>query len=372
MAPALRGATYYLRRLPQYGEHAGSCVFRFDEADYQDAAATALDGRRQRTDAQFVRILGTPELRPESPAWRDQAQSSQFGASSSALASLLWELIERAGVNCAAPAASTLSSELARLRYAARNIRISPDISLLDVLTTYGNDYFGSSRWHVRFREAVPKFLSAELQPQAFLLAYTRAISANEIVLSEGVITCQGRVTAPTYGKPAKRCPYMALVVATDLKDGAGLRAIRAYAQPVHSARRLIPVESGEERDALEMLIAFQEMAVARFASLEITITKPVFEIDTEIGPIRPAFVLTIASPWQPKGINICIDLTDEDETGTTAAWAARQKRLSLFGLLLQIPRTSVKLPRHAQVSWLLDALYGPQGVLNDNRTGAP
>jgi hypothetical protein len=254
MAPALRGATYYLRRLPQYGEHAVSCVFRCDEADYQDTAATALDGRRQRTDAEFVRILGKPALRPESPAFRDQAQNSQFGASSSALASLLWELIERAGVNRVGPVpaaspAITLSSELARLRNAAQGIRISPDISLLDVLTTYGNDYFGSSRWHVRFREAVPKFLSAGLQPQAFLLAYTRAISAKEIVLSEGVITCQGCVTAPTYGEPAERVPYLALVVATDLRDGVGLQAIRAYAQPVHSARHLMPVESGDERE---------------------------------------------------------------------------------------------------------------------------
>jgi hypothetical protein len=357
--------------------HAVSCVFRFDEADYQDTTATALDGRRQRTDAEFVRILGKSALRPESPVLRNQAQSSHFGASSSALASLLWELIERAGVNRvgpvpAAPAASTLSSELARLRNAAQGIRISPDIALLDVLTTYGNHYFGSSRWHVRFREAVPKFLAAGLQPQAFLLAYTRAISAKEIVLSEGVITCQGRVTAPKYGEAAKRGPYLALVVATDLKDGAGLQAIRAYAQPVHSARHLMPVESGQERDALEMLFAFREMAAARFASLEITITKPVFDIDTEIGPVCPAFVLTIASPRQPKGISFCIDLTDEEDTGTTSAWIGRQKRLSLLGPLLQIPRTSLKLPPHAQVSWLLDTLYGPQGVLNENRTGAP
>jgi hypothetical protein len=229
MAPALRGATYYLRRLPQHGEHAASCVFRFDEPDYQDAAATALDGRRQRTDAEFVQILGKPALRPGSPALRDQAHSSQSGASTSALASLLWALIERAGVNRvgpvpSAPAASTLSSELARLRNAAKGIRISPDIPLLDVLTTYGNDYFGSSRWHVRFREAVPKFLSSGLQPQAFLLAYTRAISGKEIVLSEGTITFQGRVKMPRQGDPASRGPYLALVVATDLKDGAGLQ----------------------------------------------------------------------------------------------------------------------------------------------------
>jgi hypothetical protein len=82
--------------------------------------------------------------------------------------------------------------------------------------------------------------------------------------------------------------------------------------------------------------------------------------------------VLNIASPRQPKGINIRIDLTDEDEIGATSAWAARQKRLSMLGPVLQIPRASLKLPRHGQVSWLLDALYGPQGVLNDNRAGAP
>jgi hypothetical protein len=133
-----------------------------------------------------------------------------------------------------------------------------------------------------------------------------------------------------------------------------------------------MPVESGQERDALEMLFAFREMAAARFASLEITITKLIFEIDTEIGPVCPAFVLNIASPRQPKGISICIDLTDEKDTDTTPAWAARQKRLSFLGPILQIPHTSLKLPPHAQVSWLLDALYGPQGVLNENRTGAP
>src|SRR3546814_4240504 len=72
------------------------------------------------------------------------------------------------------------------------------------------------------------------------------------------------------------------------------LAPLRAYAQPILSGRRFIPIDSEFERAVLRDLIKLR-MTFDRY-DIDLAIEKPVFDTLTPIGPCRPDFLLEARS----------------------------------------------------------------------------
>ena len=103
----------------------------------------------------------------------------------------------------------------------------------------------------------------------------------------------------PTYQSPSVRGnivkgPYLVIVVAGEYPQAHGYALLRAYAQPIYSGTRFVPVDSEFERSALRSILA----ARSRFhrAGIDLAIEKPVFDQLTPIGPCRPDFVIEARS----------------------------------------------------------------------------
>jgi hypothetical protein len=94
-------------------------------------------------------------------------------------------------------------------------------------------------------------------------------------------------------GKPVKG-PFLVMIVAGEYPEAHGYAPLRAFAQPIYSGRRFIPVNSEFERDVLRALLeARRELAEE---GLDIFVEKPVFDHLTPAGPCRPDFLIEARS----------------------------------------------------------------------------
>ena len=80
--------------------------------------------------------------------------------------------------------------------------------------------------------------------------------------------------------------PYLTITVVGEHSKAEGYRPLRAYAQPIHAGNRFLAVHSREERIAVEQLISLQYRL--RRLNVSLTARKPLFDILTKYGPIRP------------------------------------------------------------------------------------
>ncbi len=70
--------------------------------------------------------------------------------------------------------------------------------------------------------------------------------------------------------------PFLVMIVAGEYPEAHGYAPLRAFAQPIYSGRRFIPVNSEFERDVLRALLeARRELAEE---GLDIFVEKPVFD----------------------------------------------------------------------------------------------
>src|SRR3546814_3527223 len=107
-------------------------------------------------------------------------------------------------------------------------------------------------------------------------------------------VVIANRVQSPSVrGNPIKG-PYLVLIVAGQYPEAHGYAPLRAYAQPILSGRRFIPIDSEFERAVLRDLIKLR-MTFDRY-DIDLAIEKPVFDTLTPLGPCRPDFLLAARS----------------------------------------------------------------------------
>lgn len=88
--------------------------------------------------------------------------------------------------------------------------------------------------------------------------------------------------------------PFLVMIVAGEYPEAHGYAPLRAYAQPILSGHRFIPVNSEFERDVLRALLKARPQLAED--GIDILIEKPVFDHLTPAGPCRPDFLIEARS----------------------------------------------------------------------------
>lgn len=318
LAPIQQEHTFTLRRLTpkdatpdrhdERPNHAPTCPFHVD----RDADPALFDrGYHLRplpgSDRTYIDALAAIPTRLADMTDQKLSRSVEGNDRPSRLGGVLWRLIEKAGTNVISPLQDgpdfALSRQLARLRSAARELRVLRTWTLNALLTTWAPDYWDpDSRWQRLLATSRPDWPEA-LRRTGFMLLYSTGISTQAIMpaSSSRKIEVLAKVRQPLRGDPARRGPFLTLLNVDYQEDDEGpVRAVRAYAQPVYNCDTLFPVESGFERDVSHLLFWLQQSLFDAAPELRVKITKPLFASRTPIGLCRPDFVLDVAYNDRP------------------------------------------------------------------------
>lgn len=287
--------TFYLRRLTGEGrpEHLPECPFFRDQAAFEREQRKHDAKPLTPVDGYFAALKPLGEHLAQQPV-SDADDNRVRGASTPRLARLLWQLIEDAETNVIGAIGHrrkpSIQHEYDRLREAARDLWIAPKTPLASHLYSHPND-FRSQRIYARLRKAA-KDWPADHEPQAFLAVFAPSVTRREIVLAEGdPIIVASDIVKPA-AKRVERGPYLVLVAIGEHAQARGYAPVRAYAQPVQDGRHFSPVDSNAERDLMQLLMKLQWDLDAQGISTRIK--KPVFDLETDLGPCRPDFMIDI------------------------------------------------------------------------------
>ena len=212
------------------------------------------------------------------------------------LARQLWRLLEAAH-RCEVPPigkrAVGWQEEFSAIQQAAERIEIAEGVSLASLLMTHPNAYHRRAIF-AKLRQQAAIWPNAG-RPQAFLLLYTPRIVGNRLEF-RGLepIHVLGTVAHASGENADARAPYLTLVLVAHHPEAGGYAAVRAYAQPILSSSQFVAVESDFERRVLRFLMDLQRRIYRIRPDLEVTIRKPLFDLDTPLGPCRPNFIVDI------------------------------------------------------------------------------
>lgn len=88
--------------------------------------------------------------------------------------------------------------------------------------------------------------------------------------------------------------PYLVIVVIGQYPEAHGYAPLRAYAQPIYSGVRFIPVESNFERAVLQALLRSRRVLARE--GVDLALEKPIFDRLTPLGACRPDFLVEARS----------------------------------------------------------------------------
>ena len=148
-------------------------------------------------------------------------------------------------------------------------------------------------RVHARVREAARDFPSGHV-PQWFVCfpAYRIDQRAVQAESGNGVLDVVSRIRRPTVGGRAVLGPDLFLGVVGLTTRRRGYECVRAWAQPIVSFRRPVPVDSSFERRAFGTLTTTLRILSHVLPDAEFEMEKPVFEVDNGRGPCLPDFLI--------------------------------------------------------------------------------
>lgn len=291
--------TYYLRRLTsaKRPEHRAYCPFFRDQVTNRITETRSALTPADPPVGFFEVLRPAPEKlaqRPDNDATDDRTRN----ASVPRLARLLWRLLCNAGLNLVPPAAEEIAEraiarEFRALSVAAAKMEIAPGIELGRALWTHGKALH-SKRAYAGIRALARQWPRGHA-PQGFLTIFAHEFEG-ATVHAAGCepILIANRVQSPSVRGNPVHGPYLVIVVVGAYPETRGYAPLRAYAQPILSGNRFIPVESDFERTVLRELLE----ARRRFEpqGIDLTIEKPVFDILTPLGSCRPDFLLEARS----------------------------------------------------------------------------
>jgi len=327
--------TYYLRRLTSRPQHRRDCPFFLPQAP--DRIREKADGAHFEIDyprGLFNAHKDAPEKLATKP---DEAEPDdrRRGVTIPRLGKLLWMLLEAAGTNVIAglPAEGRpsfgIAKELARLREAARRFEIAPGIPLASHLYTNAVDY-ERTRLHARLREAA-KDWPVGYASQAFLLLEASAVHSNTLTTGLGDVAIRNRIqqagVSASAGDGQANGPYLALAVVGEHSKREGYLALRAYAQPIFKGNQFVPVERVSERRLFELLTRFQYLMRAR--RVAIAIKKPLFDILTDKGFVRPQAIVAFRDYTTGEDDQFALQLIDGDTPEDYEAHTREQQRIA-------------------------------------------
>ena len=286
--------TYYLRRLTSARlgrpEHKDDCPFFRPQAPHR-RRNTAI-GKQEAIDHPD-RLFNAHRLAPEKLASApddDEPDDRSRGLAIPRLARLLWWLLERAGLDELAPLPArgefhpSIRDQFAALARSAHTLEIAPGVPL-EKHVYFHPKALTSNRIYAALRGSAHEWPSG-YAAQAFLIAYASGIRGQTITTADGDLTIRNRIQYATVNGAAVGGPYLTITVIGEHSKAEGYQALRAYAQPIQAGNRFLAVHAREEREAIEQLITLQYRL--RRMNVSLSAKKPLFDILTRRGPIRP------------------------------------------------------------------------------------
>ncbi|USI75123.1 hypothetical protein [Sphingomonas morindae] len=291
--------TYYLRRLTnaKRPEHRSTCPFFRDQVTNRITETRSALTPADSPVGYFEVLRPAPEKLAQRPL-DDASDDRTRSASVPRLARLLWRLLNNAGLNIAPPmteerAERSIVHEFRALVAAAAKIEIAPGIELGRALWTHG-DALHSKRAYASIRELSRRWPPGHA-PQGFLTLFAPEFKGT-LLKAAGCepLTIANRIQSPSVRGNRIQGPYLVIVVLGEYPEARGYAPLRAYAQPIYSGNRFMPVESDFERVVLRAILGARR-AFDR-AGIDLAIEKPVFDILTPLGSGRPDFIVEARS----------------------------------------------------------------------------
>ncbi|CAH0354296.1 hypothetical protein [Sphingobium sp. CECT 9361] len=345
--------TYYLRRLTGSGraEHVPDCPFFRDQATNRISQVRNPETPADPPTGFFEALRPAPEKLAQRPD-DDNSDDRTRNASLPKLARLLWRLMNVSGLNVIAPISAeptvrSIGLEFKKLSAAAARIEIAPGIELGRALWTHAQA-LESKRAYACIR-ALSRTWPRGHAPQGFLTIFAQQVRGATIYPADSdPILVANRVQSPSVsGNPVKG-PFLVMILIGQYPEAKGLAPLRAYAQPVFSGNRFVPVESDFERRALRVLLDARR-AFAR-EGMDIAIQKPVFDTLTPLGPCRPDFLLEARSRRTGEVHQLVVEAMGLLSDEYRAAKIARNPKLELIAPVVCISSDDLKMGRVARI----------------------
>ena len=311
--------TYYLRRLTSVEqgrrEHHRDCPFQREQAPPRDRAkSSATPTLIKRPTGFFSDHAFARERLAQKP---DEAEPDDRarGVATPRLAKLLWLLMDQAHVNVVdelgARDEAGIAGEFGRLKAAARGLEMAPGIPLARHLHTHISA-FDSEEVHARIRASAPSWPDGHA-PHAFLLLYAIDISGTRVMLADGhQLEVETRVQHDGFNGEDATGPFLVLAVVGEHSTARGIRALRAYAQPIAEGSHFVAVHSAAERDAVRQLIRAR-YGLAR-GQVGLAFKKVLFDLDSRLGPVRPDLMLEIRDRRRDALIECAMEVLSGDD----------------------------------------------------------
>lgn len=106
--------------------------------------------------------------------------------------------------------------------------------------------------------------------------------------------------------------PFLVMIVAGEYPEAHGYAPLRAYAQPIFSGHRFIPVNSEFERDVLRSVLRARPQLAQD--GIDLLVEKPVFDHLTPAGPCRPDFLIEARSRKTGEIRQLILELLESSE----------------------------------------------------------
>jgi len=357
LAPAYleMASTYYLRRLTGHGrpEHHADCPFFRPSFDYQ-LPPTNNEPKPLRPVEGFL-----DSLQPlgANLAQRPDETSIPAGAKPRGvprLARILWTLIEAAGLNSLTPdkvaVQRSILQEFRKLRKGCEGEMLAPKKLLIDHLWTHSRDLL-SGKVAERI-EASKASWPPDHKPQAYLIVFARSVSRHSIDTVDGAVHVheevdQIEIATPVdvegaIGRADQKAggPYLVIMAVGEPLEGGPIQPVRAFAQPIISGHYFVPVSRPEERDMFACLRACQARLLREGRGL--SIKRPLFDLGTPIGPVRPDYVMRTGE--RTPRTQIFIQLVDEDADDSQQKKHNQSvTRMASLGYVIEVPLTAAQ-----------------------------
>ena len=278
-------------RDPPWPGHAAECDFYRDPDEQR--LVTRSYARPRRGD--LVRLVG--KLKAEETPSPLELRGRSYARARGALATLLAELLVRAGLNRIGPDGSVpaIAEQFRALRAAAREIPIERDVPLSEFLCTYAPvlpELLG------KVERTAPARFRRTRRPHGVLLAVVSGASLGkltplrgEAILVRGPIAVFGERDGHGRDGAAEwqaRAPYLAAcLVGRAIPDGP-VEVLKAYLHPCVGPGHLMLVDSDLERRTLAQLLRLQAW-LGRERGIQVAIEKPLFDIGYADKPVAEA-----------------------------------------------------------------------------------
>lgn len=340
--------TYYLRRLTsgKRPDHRADCPFFRDQVTHRISEVRTRETPASPPDGFFEVLRPAPSKLAQRPE-RDASDDRTRHASVPRLARLLWRLLDVAGTTRVSPLSDegeepSIKREFDALVKAGGKIEIAPGVELSRAFWTHAGALHSKRAYAVlrRLSDAWPSGHA----PQAFFALFSHQVTGHIIETADTQpVRVANRVQSPSVRGNPIRGPFLVIVVAGQYPEARGYAPLRAYAQPIYSGQRFVPVNSEFERGLLRELLSTRRALYRQ--GIDVAIEKPVFDLLTPLGTCRPAFLIEARSRVTGEIKRLAIEARS-DEDGDQASDMGVSSRMREIAELLCLTRPDLEAGR--------------------------